>query len=64
MKPKDLVTLKRGRLNLFRYPTWGIGTYLGRGVHSSQIHIVIQQIVIIIDTLQGPPWLWEKLQRT
>ena len=34
VKPKDLVTLKRGRLNLFRYPTWGIGTYLGRGVVS------------------------------
>ena len=32
VKPKDLVTLKRGHLNLFRYPTWGIGTYLGRGV--------------------------------
>ena len=31
MKPKDLVTLKQGRLNLFWYPTWGIGTYLGRG---------------------------------
>ena len=31
VKPKDLVTLKRGRLNLFRYITWGIGTYLGRG---------------------------------
>ena len=32
MKPKDLVTLERGRLKLFRYPTWGIGIYLGRGV--------------------------------
>ena len=32
VKPKDLVTLEQGRLKLFRYPTWGIGIYLGRGV--------------------------------
>ena len=32
MKLKDLVTHERGRLNLFRYPTHDIGTYLGRGV--------------------------------
>ena len=31
MKPKDLVTLERGHLSLFRYPTQGNGTYLGRG---------------------------------
>ena len=30
-RPKDLVTLEWGRLKLFRYPTWGIGIYLGRG---------------------------------
>ena len=28
----DLITLKRGRLNWFRYPTHTIGTYLGRDV--------------------------------
>ena len=32
MKPKDSVTLERGHLSLFRYPTRGKGTYLGRGV--------------------------------
>ena len=31
VKLKDLVTHERGRLNLFRYPTHDIGTYLGRG---------------------------------
>ena len=31
MKPKDSVTLERGHLSLFRYPTRGNGTYLGRG---------------------------------
>ena len=35
MKLKDLVTHERGRLNLFRYPTHDIGTYLGRGVLDS-----------------------------
>ena len=30
-EPKDLVTLERGHLSLFRYPTRGNGTYLGRG---------------------------------
>ena len=32
MKPKDLVKLESGHLSLFRYPTRGNGTYLGRGV--------------------------------
>ena len=31
VKPKDLVTLESGHLSLFRYPTRGNGTYLGRG---------------------------------
>ena len=31
VKPKDSVTLERGHLSLFRYPTRGNGTYLGRG---------------------------------
>ena len=30
-KLNDLVTLERGHLNWFRYPTHNIGTYLGRG---------------------------------
>ena len=37
VKPKDLVTLERGRLKLFRYPTWGIGIYLGRGGLTSPV---------------------------
>ena len=28
-----MVTLERGNLSWFRYPTHNIGTYLGRGVH-------------------------------
>ena len=44
MKPKDLVKLERGRLSLFRYPTLGIGTYLGRGYHY-QLQIVISKII-------------------
>ena len=31
MKLNDLVTLERGHLSWFRYPTHNIGTYLGRG---------------------------------
>ena len=31
MKLKDFVTHERRRLNLFRYPTHDIETYLGRG---------------------------------
>ena len=34
MKLNDLVTLGRGHLSWFRYPTHNIGTYLGRGVSS------------------------------
>ena len=32
MELNDLVTLERGHLSWFRYPTHNIGTYLGRGV--------------------------------
>ena len=32
MKLNDLVTLERGHLSWFRYPTHNIGTYLRRGV--------------------------------
>ena len=32
MKLNHLVTLERGHLSWFWYPTHGIGTYLGRGV--------------------------------
>ena len=32
MELNVLVTLERGHLNWFRYPTHNIGTYLGRGV--------------------------------
>ena len=32
LKLNDLVTLERGHLSWFRYPTHNIGTYLGRGV--------------------------------
>ena len=32
MKLNDLVTLERGHLSWFQYPTHNIGTYLGRGV--------------------------------
>ena len=42
MKPKDLVTLEQGRLKLFRYPTWGIGIYLGRGV------LVVVLVVLLV----------------
>ena len=31
LKLNDLVTLERGHLSWFRYPTHNIGTYLGRG---------------------------------
>ena len=39
MKPKDSVTLERGHLSLFRYPTRGIGTYLGRGAPRDKVQI-------------------------
>ena len=39
VKPKDSVTLERGHLSLFRYPTRGIGTYLGRGGISSESNV-------------------------
>ena len=32
MELNDLVTLERGHLSWFRYPTHNIGTYLGRGL--------------------------------
>ena len=40
VKPKDSVTLERGHLSLFRYPTRGIGTYLGRGVWAGDIRVI------------------------
>ena len=36
-KLNDLVTLKRGHLSWFRYPTHNIGTYLGRGVQDVDV---------------------------
>jgi len=33
VKLNDLVTLERGHLSWFRYPTHNIGTYLGRGAN-------------------------------
>ena len=47
MKPKDSVTLERGHLSLFRYPTRGNGTYLGRGV--------MVQILTILAIQGGSP---------
>ena len=41
VKPKGSVTLEKGHLGLFRYPTRDNGTYLGRGV---TIHILSQII--------------------
>ena len=39
MKLNDLVTLERGHLSWFRYPTHNIGTYLGRGALWAKIAI-------------------------
>ena len=40
VKLKDLVTHEQRRLNLFRYPTHGIETYLGRGVGRAYVQYV------------------------
>ena len=37
MELNDLVTLERGHLSWFRYPTHNIGTYLGRGVQGAVV---------------------------
>ena len=47
MELNDLVTLERGHLSWFRYPTHNIGTYLGRGV-SPITRINLKRIVIYI----------------
>ena len=48
MKLIDLVTLKRGHLNWFRYPTHNIGTYLGRGVMMVVEAALVTSLVIVI----------------
>ena len=48
MKPKDSVTLERGHLSLFRYPTRGIGTYLGRG---ALLVMYVIDIMIFYDSI-------------
>ena len=44
----DLVTLKRGRLSWFRYPTHNIGTYLGRGVMVLIVRMVVMVVMVMI----------------
>ena len=45
MKLNHLVTLERGRLSWFRYPTHDIGTYLGRGA-------TVDMFVVTVSTEQ------------
>ena len=49
MELNDLVTLERGYLSWFRYPTHNIGTYLGRGA------LVLSELLLFTFHLQEGP---------
>ena len=56
VKPKDSVTLERGHLSLFRYPTRGNGTYLGRGEcmqHWTGIQVHLHAGDLVINSVWG-----------
>ena len=54
MKLNDLVTLERGRLSWFRYPTHNIGTYLGRGAMDDQNGIHKSELVCFCKSSNVP----------
>ena len=51
MKLNDLVTLERGHLSWFRYPTHNIGTYLGRGVYGGGVILMVAIVTFMIKTI-------------